>query len=86
MNTFSDMVNEKVGPLYDALQRVENLLVSVVSIKYPELKRKLGSTAPTPVSTEITPHDPSHDDEYPSCCCGLFGCERNSVCMCALML
>lgn len=66
VNTFSDIVTEKVTPLYEMLTRVENLLVSVVSIRYPELKRKLGSNPP-PVTTELQPHDP--DDEYPTCCC-----------------
>jgi hypothetical protein len=61
VNTFSDIVTEKVTPLYEMLQRVESLLVSVVSIKYPELKRKLGTTPPT-VNSEL-PHDPN-DDEY----------------------
>jgi hypothetical protein len=62
VNTFSDIVNEKVAPLYEMLHRVENLLVSVVSIKYPELKRKMGSNN-APVATELGPPDPN-DDEY----------------------
>lgn len=62
VNTFSDIVNEKVAPLYEMLHRVENLLISVVSIKYPELKRKMGTNPP--VASELAPPDPN-DDEYP---------------------
>lgn len=62
MNTFSDIVNEKVAPLYEMLHRVENLLVSVVSIKYPELKRKMGNNAP-PVTSELAPPDPNDDED-----------------------
>lgn len=63
MNTFSEIVNEKVAPLYEMLHRVENLLISVVSIKYPELKRKMGA-ANAVVPSELGPPD-TNDDEYP---------------------
>ncbi len=72
MNTFSEIVQEKVTPLYEMMQRVENLLVSVVSIRYPELKRKLGTpstpSAAPPAAPTSTPSNeiatvPNDDDE-----------------------
>jgi len=48
INTFGEIVHDKLAPIYGMFQaqqkqmeRVENLLLSVVAIKYPELKRKV---------------------------------------------
>jgi len=51
VSTFMDIVAEKISPVYEMLheqqrqlERVESLLMSVVSIKYPELKRKMSTS------------------------------------------
>jgi len=60
VNTFAEMVNEKLAPVYEMmhehqrqLERVESLLMSVVSIKYPELKRKMGAGVGTPSASTV---------------------------------
>lgn len=64
MNTFADIVGDKLHHIYEhislqqkQLESIETLLKSVVSIRYPELKRKVGA------GVELTTNDLDDDDQ-----------------------
>lgn len=64
VNTFADIVGDKLHHIYEhfnlqqkQLDRIEGLLNSVVSIRYPELKRKVGA------GMELTTNDLDDDDQ-----------------------
>jgi len=68
VNTFADIVSEKLHHIYEhislqqkQLERVEGLLMSVVAIRYPELKRKIHPT--TGVELTATANDLDDDDQ-----------------------
>jgi len=64
VSTFADIVSDKLHHIYEninnqqkQLDRVEGLLMSVVSIRYPELKRKANT------SVDLSTNDMDDDDQ-----------------------
>eukprot|EP01112_Ceratiomyxa_fruticulosa_P005941 TRINITY_DN16745_c0_g1_i1.p1 TRINITY_DN16745_c0_g1~~TRINITY_DN16745_c0_g1_i1.p1 ORF type:complete len:414 (-),score=117.12 TRINITY_DN16745_c0_g1_i1:247-1488(-) len=65
ITAIAQLLEEKITPIYDILDhqreqidRLENLLTSIVAIRYPELKRKGGILNPNPVHNPPTPSTP----------------------------
>jgi len=69
VNTFADIVGEKLHHIYEhisvqqkQIERVENLLMSVVSIKYPELKRKIHTPGGIDMNNSVDLDDDDQND------------------------